>query len=77
MILFERNEFNLYTIERELKEHYGSISVHVVLGDVCDRMAVADVFRRLSPEIVFHAAAYKHVLMLEEQVREVVRNNVL
>jgi len=77
LILFERNEFNLYSIERELKERYRSVPVSVVLGDVCDLGSVADAFERLSPEIVFHAAAYKHVPMLETQVREVVRNNIL
>ncbi|MGA8260021.1 MAG: nucleoside-diphosphate sugar epimerase/dehydratase [Arenicellales bacterium] len=77
LVLFEQNEFNLYTIERELKEQYRSIPVHVVLGDVCDRAAVANTFRRLSPEIVFHAAAYKHVPMLEGQAREAVRNNII
>lgn len=77
LILFERNEFNLYTIERDLRGRYGSIPVQVVLGDVCDRVAVANAFRRFSPDIVFHAAAYKHVPMLEEQVREVARNNIL
>ncbi|MBS1270172.1 MAG: UDP-N-acetyl-alpha-D-glucosamine C6 dehydratase [Gammaproteobacteria bacterium] len=77
LVLFERNEFNLYTIKRELKEQFRSIPVHVVLGDVCDRVAAANAFEGLSPDIVFHAAAYKHVPMLEGQPREVVRNNVL
>lgn len=77
LVLLERNEFNLYTIERDLKEHYGSVPIRVVLGDVCDRMSVTNTFNRFSPDIVFHAAAYKHVPMLEEQVREVARNNIL
>lgn len=77
LILFERNEFNLYTIERELREHAGSVPIHVVLGDICDRAAVSNTMERFSPDIVFHAAAYKHVPMLEGQAREVVRNNVV
>jgi len=77
LILFERNEFNLYTIERELKDRYRSVPVSVVLGDVCDLKAVEDAFSRLSPDIVFHAAAYKHVPMLETQVRGVARNNII
>lgn len=77
LILFERNEFNLYTIERELKEQYRSIPIHVVLGDICDRAAVSSIFARLSPQFVFHAAAYKHVPMLEGQTREAVRNNII
>jgi FlaA1/EpsC-like NDP-sugar epimerase len=48
-----------------------------LLGDVCDPAAVEQVFRERRPEIVFHAAAYKHVPMLESRIREAVRNNVL
>lgn len=77
LILFERNEFNLYTIERDLREQLRSVPIHVVLGDVCDHGAVTNTVERLAPEIVFHAAAYKHVPMLEGQAREVVRNNVV
>lgn len=77
LILFERNEFNLYTIERELREQLRSVPIHVVLGDVCDRTAVTNTIATLSPDIVFHAAAYKHVPMLEGQAREVVRNNIV
>jgi len=77
LILFERNEFNLYTIERELREQLRSVPIHVVLGDVCDRAAVNNIFANQAPDMVFHAAAYKHVPMLEEQAREAVRNNVV
>jgi len=48
-----------------------------VLGDICDAIAVAELYRRHRPEVVFHAAAYKHVPLLEGQVREAVKNNVL
>lgn len=77
LILFEQNEFNLYSIERELREHFGSVPVYAVLGDICDRAAIDNTLATLAPQIVFHAAAYKHVPMLEQQTREVVRNNVL
>lgn len=77
LILYERNEFNLYRMEREIREQFRSIPIQVVLGDVCDRVSLANTFQRLSPDIVFHAAAYKHVPMLEGQAREVVRNNVI
>ncbi len=77
LIVFERSEFNLYTIERELRETYPHLNLRSVIGDVCERAAVRNLFQRYAPAIVFHAAAYKHVPVLQGQVREAVRNNVL
>ncbi|MCG6872565.1 MAG: polysaccharide biosynthesis protein [Gammaproteobacteria bacterium] len=77
LIIFERSEFNLYWAELELKREFPSIGLRPFLGDVCDQPAVERVFEKHAPEIVFHAAAYKHVPLLQQQVREAVRNNVL
>jgi FlaA1/EpsC-like NDP-sugar epimerase len=77
LILFERSEFNLYSIELELRREYPELDLHVHLGDICDPVAVAHAFASFHPDIVFHAAAYKHVPMLEQQARETIRNNVL
>ena len=77
LILFENSEFNLYSIDMELREYFPNVSVHAYLGDVCDAKAVDRAFAMHRPQLVFHAAAYKHVPMLETQVREAVRNNVL
>ncbi len=77
LVLFEKCEFNLYSIGCELKNSYPNLVFHSVLGDVSDVAAVEHVLKRYRPEVIFHAAAYKHVPMLEHQVREAVRNNVL
>jgi len=77
LVLFEKSEFNLYSIGCELKNEFPNLIFNSVLGDVCDVAAVENVLKSLKPEIIFHAAAYKHVPMLEYQVREAVRNNVL
>lgn len=77
LVLFEKSEFNLYSIGCELKKEYPNLIFISVLGDVCDEAAVEHVFSSHTPEIIFHAAAYKHVPMLEYQAREAVRNNVL
>ncbi len=77
VILFERCEFNLYSIEMELRSLYPDLVLHACLGDVCDRSAVDYVLSAHRPEVIFHAAAYKHVPMLQTQAREAVRNNVL
>lgn len=76
LVLFENNEFNLFRIETELRAKYPTLALHACLGDVRDRISVAQAFERFKPEIVFHAAAYKHVPMLEFQASEAVRNNV-
>ncbi len=77
LVLFERGEHSLYTIERRLRERFPELVLDTVLGDVCDRPAVARVMRHYRPDVIFHAAAYKHVPMLEGQAREAARNNVL
>ena len=76
LIVFERSEHHLYLMERELRESHPHLSLHGVIGDVCDHAAVDNVFERFKPALVFHAAAYKHVPILQSQVREAVRNNV-
>jgi len=77
LVVFESSEFNLYQIERELRERIPHLEVAAYLGDVTDPQAVEQAFRKCQPEVVFHAAAYKHVPMLEGMVRSAVRNNVL
>ena len=77
LMVFERSEYNLYAIERELRETHPHLNLHGVIGDVCDRVAVEHAFSRFRPAVVFHAAAYKHVPVLQSQAREAVRNNVL
>ncbi|MFP5344971.1 MAG: SDR family NAD(P)-dependent oxidoreductase, partial [Gammaproteobacteria bacterium] len=77
LLIYERSEFNLYSIEMELREKFPNLNLQACLGDVCDANAVQHLLQQQRPEVIFHAAAYKHVPMLEHQVREAVRNNVL
>lgn len=77
LVIFEQSEYNLYRIEMELRQRYPDLRVHAVIGDVTDEAAVDHVLARFNPMVVFHAAAYKHVPMLQYQVRQAVRNNVL
>ncbi len=77
LIILERHEFNLYRIDSELRQRWPHLPLHSVLADICDPAALQHFFTRLRPDIVFHAAAYKHVPLLEPQVREAVRNNLL
>ena len=77
LILVDHGEFNLYAIEMELKENHPGVRLECHLFDVADGSAVAELFDGARPEIVFHAAAYKHVPLLEGQMRSAARNNVL
>jgi len=77
LILLEQSEYNLYRIEMELREGHPDLPLEPLLGDVTDSAALAHLFARTRPEVVFHAAAYKHVPLLEPQIREAVRVNVL
>lgn len=76
LLLFERSEFNLYSIELELRRDYPNLAVVPVLGDVGDRLLVERVLGDKRPDVIFHAAAYKHVPLLEGQSRSAVVNNV-
>jgi FlaA1/EpsC-like NDP-sugar epimerase len=77
LILLENSEYNLYSIEMELRRTHPELDLACCLGDVTDAAYVEDCFARFRPAVVFHAAAYKHVPMLEAQVRQALRNNVL
>jgi len=77
LILLEQSEFNLYSIEMELRRVYPNLALHSCLVDVADKVAVEHVLETYRPEVIFNAAAYKHVPMLEYQAREAVHNNVL
>lgn len=77
LIVLELSEFNLYRIEQELRAEFPELLLNAVLGDCGDAAMCERIFERGRPNAVFHAAAFKHAPLLQEQVREAVRNNVL
>jgi FlaA1/EpsC-like NDP-sugar epimerase len=78
LVLFELNEFALYEIDEELHAGWGAVSRVSVIGDVRDENRVQEVMTRYRPDVVFHAAAYKHVPLMEQvNAFEALRNNVL
>jgi FlaA1/EpsC-like NDP-sugar epimerase len=77
LAIVENSEFNLYKIEQELRESFPGIPIELGLVSVTDEVAINHLFERFHPEIVFHAAAYKHVPMLQNQIRVAVFNNVV
>ncbi len=78
LVLYELSELALYAIEQEFRDRLPHISTASVIGDAKDATRVGEVFARYRPNVVFHAAAYKHVpLMEEDNAFQAVGNNVL
>lgn len=75
LVLFESSEFALYQIERELRAVENS-PIEAVLASITERVSVEEAISRFRVETVFHAAAYKHVPLVEANVLEGIRNNV-
>ena len=76
LVLVENGEFNLYTIDMELRERFPALDIRTVLADVRDRERVAALFEEHRPELVFHAAALKHVPLVEDCPAEGALTNV-
>ena len=78
LVLFEASEFALYTIEQELKQTFPALNFVCLVGDVRDAARVDEVMQQHQPSVLFHAAAYKHVPLMEQHnAWQAIRNNVL
>ena len=77
IVLLEISELALLNIHSELEQAFPEVEIEAVLGDCGDPAVTAHALAKASPDAVFHAAAYKQVPLLEGQLREAVRNNVL
>jgi FlaA1/EpsC-like NDP-sugar epimerase len=76
VILFDINENGLFDIDNELKETYERERYELKLGSIRDKKRLKEVVKQYKPEIIFHAAAHKHVPMMEENPKEAIKNNV-
>ena len=77
LILYERYENSLHAILNDLADRFGSINARPVIGDVTDAMRVRQVLDQYRPQIIFHAAAHKHVPLMEHNPCEAVKNNIV
>ena len=78
LIIFDIYENNAYEIEQELKRKYGSkLNLVTLIGSVRDSRRINDVFEKYKPDIVYHAAAHKHVPLMETSPNEAIKNNVV
>lgn len=77
LIIFDIYENNAYEIQQELKRKYPNLNLVVLIGSVRDSKRVNWVFDHYCPEIVYHAAAHKHVPLMEDSPNEAIKNNVI
>ncbi|NQV88574.1 MAG: polysaccharide biosynthesis protein [Parcubacteria group bacterium] len=76
LIIFDQDETGIFNLAEELKSKFPRLSLISIIGDITDENKIEKVFKQLCPEIVFHAAAYKHVPLMEEYPEEAVKNNI-
>ncbi len=76
LIILDVYENNLYEIEQELRRHYPDLSLLTLVASIRDKVKIRDVFNKYRPQIVFNAAAHKHVPLMETSPNEAVKNNV-
>ncbi|HEY8328184.1 MAG TPA: nucleoside-diphosphate sugar epimerase/dehydratase [Rhodanobacter sp.] len=77
LTVVEQSEYNLYRISQELRANFPELILDGILANCGDQTAMRKAFADTQPQVVFHAAAYKHVPMLQGQLRAAFRNNVL
>lgn len=77
LIIFDVYENNAYAIQQELKKKYQNLNLVVLIGSVRDSRRIEQVFEKYCPEVVYHAAAHKHVPLMEDSPCEAIKNNVI
>jgi len=76
IVLMGHGENSIFNVSLELEQKFGATNAVAVVGDVRDRAHVRAVFKRYRPDIIYHAAAHKHITLMERNIEEAVKNNV-
>lgn len=77
LIIFDIYENNAYKIQLELKDKYPNLNLEVIIGSVRDSRRINQVFEKYKPDVVYHAAAHKHVPLMEDSPCEAIKNNAI
>jgi len=76
LLILDQDETAIFNISEELKEKFGNLKIIPIIADIQDKSKMSQIFKEFNPNIVFHAAAYKHVPLMEEHPDEAVKNNI-
>ena len=77
LVIFDIYENNAYSIQNELKDTYPNLNLEVIIGSVRDSRRINQVFKKYKPDVVYHAAAHKHVPLMEDSPCETIKNNAI
>ncbi|ADQ14063.1 polysaccharide biosynthesis protein [Halanaerobium hydrogeniformans] len=77
IIIFDINENNTYFLERDLEDEYPDLKITSIIGSIRDKNKLQNLFREFEIDVAFHAAAHKHVPLMETSPEEAVKNNIL
>ncbi|MBT6155608.1 MAG: polysaccharide biosynthesis protein [Planctomycetaceae bacterium] len=77
LVVVDQSEFGMFTIQQELEQRCPDVPLHLAIADVANRPSMSRIFEAREPQLVFHAAAYKHVPLMEDNPVEAIRNNIL
>jgi FlaA1/EpsC-like NDP-sugar epimerase len=77
LTLLDHSEYGLFQVNLELKEKWPDLEIELMVADIRDREKMDKIFKRFKPEVVFHAAAYKHVPMMEYHPDEAISSNII
>jgi len=76
LLLLDQDETGIFNISRELKDKFPKLNIFALIADILDKNRVEQIFNKFRPNLVFHAAAYKHVPLMEQFPEEAVKNNI-
>ncbi len=76
LITIDQNETDTFHLQRNLNKLFPNIPKSFILADICDKNKINQIFEKLRPNVIFHAAAYKHVPVMEDNPEEAIKNNI-
>ena len=76
LLILDQDETGIFNISKEIREKFPELGFKELISDICDEVRIDKIFKEFSPEIVFHAAAYKHVPLMEFNCEEAIKNNI-
>lgn len=76
LLILDIYENGVYDLQNELRKEYSNLNFKIIIGSVCDKKMLNDLFEEYKPQIIFHAAAHKHIHLMEDNPSEAIKNNV-